>query len=324
MQARKLPYVTLGCRYDGQATQRFFDGEMDEVRFWQAFRSADAIRSDMFDPVNSESPNVAGYWTFDVDNETTMFNASPSAESAAHIHLPASVRSDIPGFRNRAASLEALPRRSSTHGITLKPFEYLQLARNPLPRFTDATYSFWFMGVPSDTAVYFSIVNLDHGFDVAGRRIRFSDHWYPYSAKTGDWNHLVFRSWKDGRGEVFVNGIRSVEATSPSEYSDRWYRFEGLFLGFSNDKYNRFSANSFEESHRALEMARSFRFLSVWDRALSDVEIAGLRYGTAPPNSRLKAYWPLNARPDVCGNLLDEKNGYLLHVKRVRAWEAGK
>jgi hypothetical protein len=63
--------LSIGKWFSGNFNS--FWGEIDEVRVWSLARAQEEIQRQMFSPLDSSAPGLAGYWRFDAD----PFDASP-------------------------------------------------------------------------------------------------------------------------------------------------------------------------------------------------------------------------------------------------------
>jgi hypothetical protein len=62
---------------------RFFEGQMDEVRFWNTPRTTAQIQGDMFNTLTGSEPGLVGYWNFDEGSGTVAHDLSPAHNDAA-------------------------------------------------------------------------------------------------------------------------------------------------------------------------------------------------------------------------------------------------
>lgn len=312
------PHVTIGCRYDGEWKTGFFNGDIDEIRVWRTMRSPEEIQQEMRRVISGATHGLVGYWNFDTDNETTAFTGTDRAEKGELLYRPALVRSSVPVMDDQSTAVSVA---QDAQGIVLAPFTYLQSARNPLPQFTDATYALWFKAVPTDTVSYFAIVNNGHFFELHGTGAALGTNGYPFQISRDGWNHFVLRADRNGKTEMYLNGVLVVRDTLPTEFADRNHRYEGIQLGFSNDKFNHFGAKHYPWKHESLTRSREFRSLAVYSRLLTDKEVKDMVGRENGSQTGLVAVWEFDGEPDQEGNYVDRVAGMLMHVKWVRVWE---
>jgi hypothetical protein len=318
IQGRTAPHVSIGARDDGQEVLDHLHADLDEIRFWHSFRSVTEIRKDMAKTISGSMQNLHGYWNFDVDAETSAFTATSRSEDGKLLGRPSLVRSDIPEFE---AGMIRSHVSKEGGGIVLAPFEYLQCSRNPLPAYTDATYALWFKPLETDTVSYFALVNLGRYLELRGRTLDFMHQAIPMNYRVAEWNHFVYRSTSDGKVDFFLNGLLVTYKDVAPDAVGRMHRFEGIQLGFFNDKFNHFGAKYYPWKHRSLVEPREFRSLAVWERALSDQAIANLYRSGNVSQSGLRAFWELSEGFDRGGSVLDKVQGIKLRVKGVRGWK---
>lgn len=320
IQGRTAPHVSIGARDDGQEVLDHVHADLDEIRFWHTFRSDTEIRRDMARTISGSTKDLHGYWNFDMDAETSAFTATSRSEDGKLLGRPSLVRSDIPEFE--AGKIRSHVSKEDA-GIVLAPFEYLQCSRNPLPQICDATYALWFKPLRTDTVSYFAIVNLGHYLELRGRTLDFNKQDFPVQYRLGEWNLFVYRSTKDGDADLFLNGGRVGGIAGSDIPVDRNHRFEGIQLGFFNDKFNHFGAKYYPWKHRSLVEPREFRSFAVWDRVLSEGEIMGMAVEELPPEAGLEAYWDFSEK-DLRGGFEDRVRGARMLIKHVEFWKIAR
>lgn len=75
---------SIGQEYDADLDTDHFKGLIDEVRIWKTVRSPEEIRQYMFQTVDKDDPDLAGYWQLD---ETNNRVANESTSNQAHAIL---------------------------------------------------------------------------------------------------------------------------------------------------------------------------------------------------------------------------------------------
>lgn len=319
MDGRRSPHVTFGAWNDTQNISAFFRGDIDEVRFWHAYRSHEEIRAAMHRTLPVDTPGLEGLWTFDTDSDGGSFTATGWAENARVLGRPALVRSDLPGFSAHRPQAAAI---TSDDGIVLTPNTWMACVRTPLPRRGDATWALRFRGVRSDTVEYFTIMNLGVPMMLFPSNASFLRTGFPLRVKPDAWNVFVFRSRASGKFDMFLNGVKVGEGRETNESLDRLHRFEGLQLGFVDDRYNQFGSRYYSLKRRALSHSRSYDWLGVWSRVLGDDEIRSLEADADLPRRSLVAEWQFVDPPDAMGNIADRVGGLVMHLRRFPAWDA--
>jgi hypothetical protein len=315
-------YVTIGAQNNSRSREAYFHGELDEVRFWSEFRSAEQIRRNMHSTVPGLTPGLSGYWDMDATVENTVFNANLRAHSGM---LPART----PVVRSGAPVTHPTPHAAVIAGPAGKPAiqlaagRYLACARWPLPRHSDATFAFWFYqsGAP---AIHFAYANGERGWIAIEDTATYTSegkHWFVRKPEAG-WHHAVCTVTREGEMALYINGrLYDRNRTTKSGLHDWHYRFEGLQLGFRFDKQQQLSSKYYNWYHPTLNYPRSYADLHVWSRVFTASEVAELYSGTRVPERGLAASWTFDGLPDLYLNYQDRVSGLLMHVKQVRSWE---
>ncbi|MFI5617836.1 LamG-like jellyroll fold domain-containing protein [Streptomyces sp. NPDC051567] len=105
--------LTLGAYRNSLQFAEFFDGTLDEVRYWRTARTPEQILDNLFTRVKGDKQDLIGYWTFDsTENETSdvvsdqglrgnhLYHSSSRVPSTAPIATDtAAVRSALAGIR---------------------------------------------------------------------------------------------------------------------------------------------------------------------------------------------------------------------------------
>ncbi len=315
-------YVTIGAQNNTRSQDAFFAGELDEVRFWSVFRSAAEIQSTMHTTVPGLTPGLSGYWDMDATVENTVFNANLRAHSGQLPGRTAVVRSGAPVV-HPSPHAAIVPGPAGRSAVQLAPGRYLACARWPLPRHSDATFSFWFYQ-SGDPTIHFSYVNGEQGWIAIEDTATYTSvakRWFRKKPSPG-WHHAVCTVTSDGELKLYINGKLFDHNRSTASGLHNWHhRFEGLQLGFRFDKQQQLSAKYYNWYHPTLNHPRAYADLNVWSRLLSASEIETLFRSNTIPRRDLAASWVLDKLPDRNLNYTDAVGGLLLHVKQVRSWE---
>ena len=315
-------YVTIGAQNNTRNQEAFFNGEMDEVRFWSVFRTASEIKRTMHTTVPGLSPGLSGYWDMDATVEHTVFNANLRAHSGSLRTRASVVRSTAP-LMHGASHCAVVPGPTGRTALQLNAGRYLACARWPLPRHSDATFAFWFYqsGAP---AIHFSYVNGEQGWIAIEDTAMYTSvakHWFA-SKPTPGWHHAVCTVTSEGATTLFIDGMLFDSNRVVTSGLHDWHqRFEGLQLGFRFDKQQQLSAKYYNWYHPTLNHPRAYADLHIWNRIISPAEIQALHRLNIVPRPGLTASWVLNGLPDSNLNYIDAINGLMLHVKQVRSWE---
>ncbi len=314
------PFVTIGARNTGTASDLHFQGDIDEIRLWHVFRSKDEIKRFMRRRVRGLTPGLAGYWDIDTAVENTVFNANKRAHSGTLMHRPLLVRSDL-GLSAPSADCRLVSRRTDRRAVELSAGRYLVAVRPVLPKRTDATFAFWFLQT-AQPAIHFNYVLRDRGWISVENDMLFTVlRKQEYVIEPG-WHLGACTVTADGRTTFHLDGKPILQTrTVPAGMQDWHSRFEGMMLGFRFDKVQQLASKYYDWYHPTLSHDRSYGALHVWARVLSDAELASLYSEDAIPRKGLVASWPLERLPDRDNNFLDEIAGHLLHIKQVRSWE---
>jgi hypothetical protein len=315
-------YVTIGAQNNTRNQEAFFNGELDELRFWSVFRTASEIRRTLHKTVQGLTPGLSGYWDMDATVESTVFNANLRAHSGSLPSRTAVVRSTAP-LRHPTPHARVIPGPDGGSALQLSAGRYLACARWPLARYSDASFAFWFYqsGAP---AIHFSYVNGERGWIAIEDTATYTSvakHWFSDKPSPG-WHHAVCTVTKEGEMTLYINGeVFDRNRTTASGLHDWHHRFEGLQLGFRFDKQQQLSAKYYNWYHPTLNHPRAYADLHVWNRTLSHNEIRDLYAARKLARDGLVASWVLDSLPDDNLNYRDSVNGLLLHIKQVRAWE---
>jgi len=317
-----VPFVTVGAQNTGRDQRLFFKGEIDEMRFWNVYRSEAQVRETMHGTVNGLTPGLSGYWDMDATVEHTVFNANVRAHSGTLLNRPTVVRSTAPLVYEKV-DVKLIPGPSGRPAIELQAGRYLACSRAVLPRFGPASFAFWFYYEGRDV-VYMSYVNDERGWlSIEDSLLSSSQQKLYFHRKLPwGWHHAVCTVEEDGKVKLYVNGeiIAGIRTTSGGLH-DWHYRFEGLLLGFRFDKQRQLSSKYYRWYHPTLNHPRRFADLHVWKRLLDREEILGLYSEGLLPKRELVVSWMLDQLPDRNKNYIDSVKGYPLHIKQVRFWE---
>ncbi|MBE0643238.1 MAG: LamG domain-containing protein [Bacteroidetes bacterium] len=314
------PFVTIGARNSGVASDLHFQGDIDEIRLWHSFRSrADIVRA-MHRRLQGLTPDLAGYWDVDASVENTLFNANKQAHSGTLLHRPVLVRSDL-ALHSPTLDLRLVKREGKFLAVELRSGRYLVSVRPLLPRYSDATFAFWFLQ-EAEPAIHFNYVLKDGGWISVENNMLFTvAKKEAYTIPPG-WHLGVCTVSADGAVAFYSDGTLVATSRSITAGKQDWHaRFEGMMLGFRFDKEQQLASKYYDWYHPTLSHPRSYGSLHVWKRKLNQSEIAGLSAADRIPRSSLVASWPLVQLPDSNNNFIDVINHQLLHVKQVYGWE---
>lgn len=314
------PFVTVGARNTGTASDLHFHGEIDELRLWHRFRSATEIRAGMRRRPPGLAEGLAGYWDMDAAVENTVFNANKLAHSGSLLHRPLLRRSTLP-LPPDGADCSLVGEQEDGVALQLRPGRYLVTARSPLERYGDASFAFRFLQT-AEPAIHFNYVLKERGWISVENNMLFTlTRKLHYDIPEG-WHAGVCLVTAEGRLRFYLDGELLVESETIADGIQDWHaRFEGLMLGFRFDKEQQLASKYYDWYHPTLSHPRSYGSLHVWNRLLDDAEIRAWSLRAIVPTRGLTASWRFTRLPDVDGNIADEVGGLLLHVKRVRSWE---
>ncbi|MFZ1731686.1 MAG: LamG-like jellyroll fold domain-containing protein [Bacteroidota bacterium] len=314
------PFVTIGARNNGEKSDLCFEGDIDEIRLWHAFRTRDEIVKEMHRRLPGLTPGLAGYWDLDAAVENTVFNANKRAHSGTLLHRPVLVRSDL-DLQPAKMDCRPVSRGDGRSAVELRSGRYLVAVRPVLPRHTDASFAFWFLQ-SEEPAVHFNYVLIDQGWVSVENNMLFTMAKKQSCEIVPGWHLGVCTVTADGHVALFVDGISIAESrTVPTGLQDWLARFEGMMLGFRFDKRQQLASKYYDWYHPTLSHPRSYGSLQVWTRLLTSAEISGLYEDHIVPGNDLAASWQLDAAPDRNNNFIDTVNRQLLHIKQVYAWE---
>ena len=263
---------------------------------------------------------LIGYWNFDNACEETVFSCNKHAHSPEPLGRPSLLRSSIPVPAN-TQDCRLVQGPDGMDAVQLLPFRYLHCARNPLPQHCDATFEFRYLHEEHDTLVLFSFVNNQHCYIQLEPNRRFvfdSDSALP-PGQPG-WNTCVLRVRRDRVVDYFVNGALVFSMRQPPQLVDWHVRFDGMQLGWFDDKYNVFTACYIDSQRPKLMPQRTFADLRIWNRCLTDTEVASLSNPSAPLPRDPVCDWQLQS-PDVNRNFYDRIQKLPMHIRAVRGWE---
>ncbi|MCB2206129.1 hypothetical protein KQI65_15410 [bacterium] len=323
MEGISHPDVSIGGSHylNDKGDALLFRGDIDEMRVWHSFRTISEVRETMHQPLPAESPELAGYWNMDNAVESIVFNANKRAHSGEPKNRPSLVRSAIPGFATTPDCKSVVLPDERSKGLQLLAGRYLACMRPVLPRFGDASIGLRFQQT-SQQAIHFYYsrrpegwISLEEMFTYTRVDRRSID------IDTG-WHSAVMLVEAAGRMRLFIDGkvIDTIRTTRNPPYD--WHRnFEGMQVGFLFDKELQFDAAYYDYYHPALNHTRCYAGLHLWNRLLTTKEIEQWSGKGELPRDGLKASWMMDECPGQDGNLSDDIDGALLHVKRVLPWE---
>jgi len=321
MEGIAQPDVTIGARTLAGEGEMYFKGDVDEVRVWHSFRSIAQIRRTMFATLPGGTEELAGYWTMDTAVESIVFNGNKRAHSGELHHRPCLVRADLP---RRDLPPDCVPVRTGKDGqggIQLHAGRYLACMRPVLPRYGDASIAIRFLQT-SQPAIHFYYCKTEEGWISLEEMYLFTRVDRKFVSIASGWRDAVMLVESSGRMRLFIDGkvIDTTRVTAKGPYD--WHaRFEGMLLGFLFDKQNQLNIGFYDYYYPALNHARSFNGLHIWDRLLTADEIRNWTQHDTIPRDGLTASWRINQCPGRDRNLVDGVGGALLHVKRVQTWE---
>ncbi len=315
-----LPHVTIGAYDSEHGKELLYRGDLDEVRLWHRFRTIDEIRRSMGTALNGLTDGLMGYWNMDTNVESIAFNANKRAHSASLLHRPTLVRSDVP-LHTPCKDVSVFHTPAGESALELHAGRYLSCSDRVLPRFSEATFSLWFLQT-SLPAIHFNYVRRHDGWISIEESYTYTRVQRRFVHIAPGWRHAAFTVDDAGLLTLYIDGVKvdttRVTMTPPIDWHEK---FEGMLLGFRFDKENQLHSRFYDQYFPALSHPRSYRELSVWKRQLSEEEIRGLAASGEIPGRDLVAFWPLDAMPDGYHNFVDVVAGARLHVKRVCSWE---
>ena len=315
------PYVTVGAYYNGYKSGGHYRGDIDELRLWRGYRSAEQIRAIMTKRIASRTAQLRGYWDMDHVSEESINVAYKSAQEAEPHGRTVLVRSTAPVAVAESPPMRQVEGPLGRPATELAPFCYLHCARQLMRSDSARSYALWYRKDGMGEHVMMAVSNQDAWVQVLSNRLSAADNVRFQSPETaGGWNHAAVRVSGDGTIEYFHNG-RFI-GTGRSAYLARgpFYRYYGLQLGFFYDGYNHLRTRYYDASHFRLSTVRAVADFCVWERCLTDAEIEALYHGDIP-EEKLLAHWPLDSPPDAMNNIPDVLHGHLMHLRRIRGWE---
>lgn len=315
-----LPNVTIGAYSSEHGKELLYHGDLDEIRLWHRFRSREEIRRTMGVMLDGQTDGLMGYWNMDTNVESLAFNANKRAHSATLLHRPSLVRSNIP-LHAAASDVSVVVTETDEAAIELRAGRYLCCSDRILPRFGEATFSFWFLQT-TDPAIHFNYVRRHEGWISIEEAYTYTRVRRRHVQIEPGWRHAAFTVDEAGLLTLYIDGAQidttRVTLTPPFDWHEK---FEGMLLGFSFDKENQLSATFYDQYLPALSHPRCYRALHVWKRRLTPEEIRTVSERGTLPSRELVASWPLTSMPDGYNNFVDQVKGARLHVKSVRSWE---
>jgi hypothetical protein len=321
MEGIARPHVTIGARFAGEKTDLHFEGEMDEVRLWHAFRSIEETRRDMHASLDGLTPSLAGYWDMDTAVETEVFNANKRAHSGELHYRPYLVRSDFALMHEQGDCTPVGSGAVDGRGVMLHAGRYLACARPVLQRFGDATIALRFLQT-TRPAIHFYYCRKDDGWISLEEMYTFTRLGRKHLQILPGWHDAVMLVESSGRMRLFIDGVATDTNRVTRQVPYDWHRnFEGILLGFLFDKKRQLNSGYYNLYFPALNHARGFAALHFWDRLLTMDEIRSYSARKAVPQNGLAASWLLDDFPDGNNNFIDRIHGAQLHLKKVKAWE---
>ena len=88
--------VVLNFGENPSWTQRYFNGDIDEVRIWNIARTATEIQQNMSIPLTGSEPGLVGYWTMNEGSGNITYDQTANGNNGTLINMDAS--NWVPGF----------------------------------------------------------------------------------------------------------------------------------------------------------------------------------------------------------------------------------
>jgi signal transduction histidine kinase/DNA-binding response OmpR family regulator/ligand-binding sensor domain-containing protein len=110
-------------------------GQMDEVRVWKVWRTADQIRQNMFKTLSGNEPGLAGLWNFDHVANGVVKDLSPGRHDGKLIGSAKAVAGDTPASLSTARVSKVLELDGTNSYVQLPPHIFDEL--------TEATVELW-------------------------------------------------------------------------------------------------------------------------------------------------------------------------------------
>jgi hypothetical protein len=313
------PCVTFGAYYNGESLQNPFRGALDEIRMWERALPVDTIRSRMYRKLSALTPGLLGYWDFDAISEVAAHNSNERTQDGVLMHRPSYIRSGAPLRHEAGVDARLVPGPDGGSALLLEAARWLQCGTDPLGGSPERSYAIRFLRSPGNATTVFTIMNQDAYIVMCDTAFLLADvSPQPFSVRDG-WNTAIVVIDEQQNAEVIINGLAVASLRSICFSRGPSYRYEGLQIGISNDKYNRFGPKYYDQCRPPLLRTLAVRDYSVWKKRLSMTEIQRYVRGELP-RDRLAAHWPLNTLPDSNGNLHDTEGGHLMHLWRYLAW----
>ena len=321
MPARMAPYVNLGASADSSSAGSFLECEVDNFRVWWELQDEATVRRNMRNTSSGGTPGLKANFTMETWSDETAFNTGGDSPDAVLLGRPAFVRSTAPIAPD--VSLPVIgPGPHDLPGLTLVPGSWLRFSRQLLPRHGDATFAcWWHTDVGRGTA--FVVQNLGRCISLSADTVATL-----YSGCRRDvlgrvtpgWHHLAVRVLRDGRKEVFIDGVQraTVEPCMPAEAEFDWHAgYEGITFGLYDDTYTALSASQEQNVREALSRTRRIAEICVWKRLLSNEEMVLLARGEDPPPDHLVAWWRFDRSMTAELNFIDRVAKQPLHVRKA-------
>ncbi|MBR9976731.1 MAG: LamG domain-containing protein [Bacteroidetes bacterium] len=313
------PYVTIGAYNNSEKTDAHLLGAIDELRVWDRALSPDSIRARMDTPVDGLTPGLLGYWDFDVISEVNAYNANERTQNGILRGRPMHIRSGVP-FRINEDDIRLIPGPLNNTAIELQPSRWLQCGSDVLDGALERSYAIRFLHEENNPGVIFTVINQDAWITLADGAVSTAGSEPFVLPLLPGWNNFIARINASQIMEIHLNGDYITTIESKGLRRGPGYRYEGLQVGIHQDKYNSFGPKYYDSKVPAIRARRAVSDFRVWNRRISDADIAAYSAGKDTPDG-LVAHWPLDSLPDVNRNFRDRISGHLLHLWRYRGWE---
>ncbi|MDB6065707.1 MAG: hypothetical protein JWR26_1915 [Pedosphaera sp.] len=86
----------IGAGYTPNGIQEYFNGQIDEVRFWAVARSATDIFNNLYTTLSGSEPGLLAYYRFDEGAGTSTADSGPNGHTGTLINNPVWVPSTVP------------------------------------------------------------------------------------------------------------------------------------------------------------------------------------------------------------------------------------
>ncbi len=298
--------------YSRDAQQRYFQGQIAEVRIWKITRSPDEIQQTMHQQLTGEEEGLIGYWPLNDGSGTTIADKT-SQNHPGTLHGGTWTEEALDFIQPSAPQTEETSEQSALmfDGVD----DYVSLPIDSIPEGKEITISFWAKGgssLPKQCSVFFAYPTPN--FDPSKGKIVYTVNIHlPWSN-----SNIYFDCGSDGN-----TYNRIYKAAQATDFKDKWTHWAFTLNASTGKMAIYLNGDSWcEGNNKTLSIPQagevklgsgygfyhgSLSEVRVWDRELSATEIKDtMSTRLTGTESGLVSYWPLD---EGSGTTAEDKSG---------------